>query len=297
MGPAGVVVHPAGTFVYVANGDDGSFSVIDTSTNTVVDTVTVGKNSTRLDLNRSGTRLYIVSGSDVPPVSAQLFVFDTTDNSHVATVELEVEPSDVAVHPLEHLVYASAADKIFVIDASDNSVTTTITLDPSPSSLEVNPAGTFLYATAGEGVLQGVVHVIDTATNTVVETINVGGAPNSVGRFIGPAPAVHLSATSIDFGEQEVNTTSAEQDVTLTNIGSLALDIDSIDVSTGDFLIDDDCPLSLLVDEFCTIAASFDPFIEGPQSATVTIVTNTNESPHTISLTGTTPGGGCSLIR
>ncbi|MGH8057483.1 MAG: YncE family protein, partial [Candidatus Entotheonellia bacterium] len=44
--PYGVAVHPAGTFVYVANFGSGTVSVIDTATNSVFATVPVGPSPT-----------------------------------------------------------------------------------------------------------------------------------------------------------------------------------------------------------------------------------------------------------
>jgi len=41
--PYGMAVHPAGTFVYVANLNSNTVSVIDTATNKVTATVTVGE--------------------------------------------------------------------------------------------------------------------------------------------------------------------------------------------------------------------------------------------------------------
>lgn len=47
----------------------------------------------------------------------------------------------------------------------------------------VTPDGNFVYvANAGSGD----VSVIDTSTNTVVDTVDVGNSPNALGMFIGP---------------------------------------------------------------------------------------------------------------
>ena len=52
-----------------------------------------------------------------------------------------------------------------------------------PAGVDVTPTGTRVYvANLGSGN----VSVIDTATNMVVTTVNVGGDPQAFGRFIGP---------------------------------------------------------------------------------------------------------------
>ena len=51
----------------------------------------------------------------------------------------------------------------------------------------MNPAGTFVYVA---NFNSGSVSVINTATNTVTATVNVGAFPIAFGQFIGPAPAI-----------------------------------------------------------------------------------------------------------
>ncbi len=303
-GASFAAINPEGTFLYVSNLSADTISVIDTSNNTVVDTLSICTTPSDLVFNRSGSRLYVNCGFE--EIEPKLTVLDPTDNSIVATVDLPQGPDGLAVHPLETDVYVSSQGNVVVIDAATNTIATTIELEGYARSLDVNPAGTFLYATSESPATvyvvlptaSGVVYVIDTQTNTVADEIEVGISPHPTGRFIGPAPALSLSRNTIDFGEQKLDTTSDPETVTLTNIGTLALNINSIDVDLDDFMLDDDCPLELLSNDFCTITITFEPFTKGRQTATVTIVSNTNESPHTITLTGTTSSaGGCSLVR
>ncbi len=297
-GASFAAINPEGTFVYVSNSDANNISVIDTSNNTVVDTLNICTFPNDLAFNRSGSRLYAVCGVEDEEIDPKFIVLDPLDNSVVATLDLPRGPEGLAVHPLERDVYVSSDGDVVVIDAATNTIKTTIGgMEQGAKSLDVNPAGTFLYAISRTSGI-GVVYVIDTQTNTLTDEITVGAAPVARGRFIGPAPALSLSRNTIDFGEQKLDTTSDPETVTLTNIGTLALNINSIDVDLDDFMIDDDCPLELLSNDFCTLTATFEPFTKGRQTATVTIVSNTNESPHTITLTGTTSSaGGCSLVQ
>jgi len=299
-GPYDVTINPAGTFVYVANTDGNSVSVIDTSSNTVVNTLNVGLSPNDIRFNRSGSRLYITSGFELN--EPKVTVLNASDNSVLATIDFTLAPDGIAVHPLEDRIYVASEGKIHVIDASTNTVSTIIEPPQYTRSIDINPAGTFLYAVTWN--VDGIVYAIDTETNQVVGSVTVGEAPYSLGSFIGPAPALSLSRNAIDFGNQEIDTESAEQTATLSNIGTLPVSIDSIDVDVSDFLLSDDCPLELLSNDFCTVTVTFDPFVEGAQTGAITIVDNTNESPHTITLTGTgtTPSplpvssGGCSLV-
>ncbi|MFA5452116.1 MAG: hypothetical protein WC248_00880, partial [Candidatus Methanomethylophilaceae archaeon] len=56
-----VAVNPAGTKVYVTNKGAGTVSVIDTSSNTVSATVTVGANPFGAAVNPAGTKVYVTN--------------------------------------------------------------------------------------------------------------------------------------------------------------------------------------------------------------------------------------------
>ena len=59
-----------------------------------------------------------------------------------------------------------------------------------------------------------------------------GGSSSSGGTPM--LPAVSLSTTALNFGNQTINTTSAAQSVTLTNSGSASLSISSITLTGMD---------------------------------------------------------------
>ena len=107
-----------------------------------------------------------------------------------------------------------------------------------------------------------------------------------------PAPAVSLSPTSLNFGNQNVGTTSAAKSIMLTNSGTASLTISSIALSgtnVGDFAQTSTCPLSpntLAAGSNCTISVTFTPTTNGTQSASVTITDNAAGSPHSVSLSG-----------
>jgi hypothetical protein len=106
------------------------------------------------------------------------------------------------------------------------------------------------------------------------------------------APAVKLSTTSLSFVTQQVNTTSAEQTVTLTNTGDDVLSIHGIGLSgpnSGDFRQQNNCPSgssTLAAGAFCTISVTFTPTAEGSRSASLSIADNASGSPQTVALSG-----------
>ncbi len=106
------------------------------------------------------------------------------------------------------------------------------------------------------------------------------------------APAVSLSPTSLNFGSQNVGTSSAAQTVTLTNSGNAALTINGLAVSgtnAADFAETTTCPLTpstLAAHGSCTIRVTFTPSASGTRSGTVSITDSASDSPQSLSLTG-----------
>jgi len=119
---------------------------------------------------------------------------------------------------------------------------------------------------------------------------------NLTGKGANPIPGVGLAPTSLAFGNQVLNTTSAAKTVTLTNTGTGALTIISIGAS-GDFAETSTgataCPISpatLAAGANCIISVTFTPTALGARAGTLTITDNAGGSPHTVPLTGTGTG-------
>lgn len=111
----------------------------------------------------------------------------------------------------------------------------------------------------------------------------------------GSAPGVGLSPASLSFGSQTVNTTSAQQAVTLTNDGSSSLHISSVTVS-GDFAETDTCTSSSPISAAgtCTITLTFTPTAAGARSGAVILSDDAGTQVISLSGTGAAPGAGLS---
>jgi hypothetical protein len=109
----------------------------------------------------------------------------------------------------------------------------------------------------------------------------------------GAPPAVTLSAASISFANQVVNTSSGAQTFTITNTGGSALTIGSIAMTganQADFAQTNNCPISpntIAANGTCTVSVTFTPQGTSPFTAAVTITDNTANSPQSVSLSGT----------
>jgi hypothetical protein len=101
---------------------------------------------------------------------------------------------------------------------------------------------------------------------------------------------IQLPTSPINFGMQGVNTTTPPQDVTLTNIGTSALTIDSIvigGVNMSDFAIQSNsCGTSLAAGASCMVAVTFTPSSMGTFAAALTFTDSAVGSPQSVALTG-----------
>ena len=139
--------------------------------------------------------------------------------------------------------------------------------------------------------------VVGAETATLRLTDSDSTSPQNIaltGTGANPTPAVGLAPTSLTFGSQLLNTTSAAQTVTLTNTGTGPLTIVSI-AASGDFAASPGatpCPITppatpLAAGASCTISVTFMPTATGARTGTLTITDNATGSPHTVGLTGT----------
>lgn len=94
----------------------------------------------------------------------------------------------------------------------------------------------------------------------------------------------------INFGNQNVGSTSAPQPASLTNLGTTTLTIGSVSfagANPGDFQIaSDSCGTSLASATKCTVAITFSPTAKGLRTASLLFTDNATASPQTIALTG-----------
>lgn len=123
-----------------------------------------------------------------------------------------------------------------------------------------------------------------------VQTVALSGT----GTATPPGPAVaSVSPTSLDFGSQNLGTTSAPQAVTVTNTGESLLTVGTIAI-TGDFAQTNNCT-TVAPGASCTINVTFTPTEPAALPGTLTIPHNAAGSPATVSLAGTGTGPVASI--
>ena len=104
-------------------------------------------------------------------------------------------------------------------------------------------------------------------------------------------PAVNVTPTSLDFGEQVVKRASKPKRLTVTNTGGKALYINSVVVG-GDnqqefVLTHDTCTgASIAAQKSCVIDVVFTPAATDRRRATVTLTDNALDAPQNVQLSG-----------
>jgi phospholipase C len=99
------------------------------------------------------------------------------------------------------------------------------------------------------------------------------------------ASALKFSAMSLTFPSQTVRTSSAQQTITITNMGSSMLHFGAI-TSSAEFTDTTTCKAGVAAGASCFIDVTFSPTATGAQTGTLTVVDNDITSPQTITLSG-----------
>lgn len=109
-----------------------------------------------------------------------------------------------------------------------------------------------------------------------------------IGAFEFQTTTTSYSATSLTFAPIPVGTTSALQTVTISNTGSIALQIVPLSLS-GDFSETDNCSSStgIAAGQGCTVTVSFTPSAVGVRTGQVTIISNDAAGSTVIHFSGT----------
>lgn len=142
------------------------------------------------------------------------------------------------------------------------------------------------------------------ATGAAMQTLSVSSnAPGSPGSFSlqgnGVQPAISVAPNLLDFGDQEVNTTSAAMSSTISNTGSADLTVMSITAATAPFMLSGGscaaAPFVLMPGATCTVDFTFAPTATGSTMQDLTIISDAPTTPDTLSLQGNGTQAGLGL--
>ena len=173
--PQFIAFSPDGRRAYVSVWNDertiAAVSVLDTTTNSVVETIPVETRPFLAAVSPDGKWLY-VPNHDTDSVS----VIDTTTDDLVTNIDVAPNPHWVAFTPDGSKAYTANHDSnvVSAIDVATKAVTTTIPTPKSPHSIAVHPTRPILIVATYDA---NSASVIDTNTDAVLTTIPVGKFP------------------------------------------------------------------------------------------------------------------------
>lgn len=212
--PTSVAANPRNQRLYVTNSGALTVSVIDGTTNSLVETIPLPTRPLSVALNQRSNRVYVataeaavtvISGDNnrvlgsvalpsrpgglavdhrtdrvfVATSDPALAVIDGPSSSVVASVPLPGKPWSVAIIPETNRVYVASQDAgtLWVIDGSALSIIATLPVGPRACGVAANPRDRRVYVTSPE---RGEVTVVDADANTVITTVRVTAKPCGV---------------------------------------------------------------------------------------------------------------------
>jgi hypothetical protein len=136
---------------------------------------------------------------------------------------------------------------------------------------------TIYFTPAASGTQTGSLVITDSASNSP-QTIALAGS--------GAASSISLSASTLAFGNEALNTPSAGQNLTVTNSGFADVTVSSV-AASGGYSETDNCAGAILAaGQSCIVTAVFTPATVGNIPGTITINDNATGAPHLVGLTG-----------
>ncbi|MDX6345231.1 MAG: hypothetical protein QOF84_21, partial [Streptomyces sp.] len=126
-----------------------------------------------------------------------------------------------------------------------------------------------------------------TGSRTGTLTVNAGGTTNTVslsGTGTAPGPILNTDPASLSFDSTVVGSSATAQTVTVTNSGTASATVSNVAV-TGDFSQTNNCS-TLAVGASCSVSVGFKPTAGGSRTGNLTVTSNANNSPTTVSLAG-----------
>ena len=176
MNFAGIAYDPVSHSIYASNYGNGTVSEINTTTDRVVQAISVGGEPWGLVYAPPEHELFVSEFN-----SPYLGVIDTRTDTLVTRVSLDELPSGVDYDPANGDVYVADASfwvknpagngDVAVVNASTNSLVTMIRTKGYPWSVAYDSGNGCVYETDSNTT---VMNVISTTTNTVVGTVPIG---------------------------------------------------------------------------------------------------------------------------
>ncbi|MBO9128312.1 beta-propeller fold lactonase family protein [Bacillus sp. 165] len=167
-----IAISKDGNWLYTANIDVHTVSVIDVKQNKTIAEIPVGKEPRQLSLSPDESFLYVSCMYD-----DTVAVISTKDKKVVDKIATGIEPFGVLTSQDGSLLYVSnfRSGTLSVIDLSKNKEIKSIHIGDRPHTLAITADGKKLYV---PHYLEGKISVVDTQTNKVQKVISLAASPD-----------------------------------------------------------------------------------------------------------------------
>ena len=138
-----------------------------------------------------------------------------------------------------------------------------------------------VFAPTATGTRSGTLTVVDGAGTQVASISGMG---------VNPATD-SLSPLTLSFAAQQLSTTSASQQIMLSNAGDVALTLVSAQIASGDFSVVNGCGNSLNAKSSCSLLVTYSPKSVGVETGTLVVSDEYRSQSVALSGTGLAPPG------
>lgn len=170
--PTGLALSSNEHYLYVANFNSDSISVIDTATNTSIETIeNTGTKPKKLLIVPDSNLLYCANWG-----SGDVTVINTANNSIVKKIKTGDAPNDILLSPDRKRIYVSnnKSRSISIIDMEKDDSVTEINLSGNPLYMGLSPdKKSLLISLTDKNKNNNKILVIDINTNEIIEEIPV----------------------------------------------------------------------------------------------------------------------------
>jgi hypothetical protein len=283
----------------VTAGQTASFSVA--ATGTVPLSYQWRKNGTAISGATSSS--YTTPATTSADNGAQFTVVVTNTagsvTSNAATLTVNPAPAPgIQVSPASinfgNTVVGSSLSQVLIITNTGTSTLSISQVGQSGAAFTVSGFSLPLNVNPGQQTTISVAFLptaIGPASGNLSILSNAAGSPTSVGLSgtgIAATFTLGISPTSLSFGNITTGTSSAAQNVTVTNTGNSNVSISQINLTgAGYTMTGGSAPVTLTPSQTITLSVQFGPGVAGAVNGNISIVSNAGGSPAGVPLTGT----------
>lgn len=174
--PTQVSYDPLNDRMYVSDYNLGLISVANTSTNTVVQNISLGSSSKPIAVAFDPANGYLYVGGQG---SDNISVIDPTTNAIKENISMSYEIQELTYDSANTFLYASSlqSNSVSVINSTTNEVVGNLLIQSEPEGVAYDPANTYIYVSIyGSNLVQ----VFNSTTDSIVSSISVGNNPEAM---------------------------------------------------------------------------------------------------------------------